>query len=728
MKITYQKIRLIAKLLVFALAFASCTTVSQIGTDNWRDYFKPGHSKEEIAGNFNLYRGKWWNYYIRGRWFAEGGYYNEAILDFKKAVSLRSKDLRSARSYGLHFWEYFAHRELGIAYFNQEKYEDAKKELEISLSTADSARAKYYLNKCNEAILKTTGKDQKPPEIRVTSHADGEVVNTPRVKLKGVATDDFYVSDISVQGKRIFIELAEKELGFQEDIPLRMGGNVISLEASDLLGKNIRQDIKLILDMRPPVLYLDDIQLYKKNGMDIATITGTIEDDHGVKHLYINNTEIPLIPGKEVRFKHDTVLANLDKISLKAVDIAGNETRGEEPIDKKASSLWPEDILSTRKYVSRTNMPPIIASGKTDKYMVKRLLASHETNVTQPPAPASSPQAIKDNEGEAKGSFTTQGTAADEIPPVIHTDLKPAIVQDENLFFSLHAHDDSGVAGLFVNQSLLEIRSGKHIFFNYLLPLVAGENIVTVKAIDTQGNETELSPVKITKRTFELLETDARYTVAWLPLRTFAEQGVSSDTLYGMLLKAFDEEPKRFNFVERGPEKLMQILQEQKIGNTKLASPDTAIKIGKIHAAEGMFFGAVEEDRKGINVTLQLVDTETTQVLAHADVYDEDKSMKNLEWLMHGLSLKMKRQFPMIQGNVIYVSGNGFHIDAGAASGLKLGMKLLLFREIKEGDFVLKEPLDAIARVALVQPETSFAKISRKCTGKIKKKDLVITK
>lgn len=728
MKISYKKFKFIALLPVFVLPFVSCTTVSQIGTDNWRDYFKPGHTKEEIARNFNLYRGKWWNYYIRGRWFAEGGYYDEAIQDFKRAINLRSRDQRSARSYGMHFWEYFAHRELGIAYFNQEKYEEAKKELETSLSTADSARAKYYLNKSNEAILKMTRKDQKPPEIKVTSHTDGEVVNTPRVKLKGIATDDFYVSDIVIQGKRLFIELAEKELGFYEDIPLRMGGNVITLEASDLLGKNIRQDFRLTLDMRPPVLYLDDIQMRKKDGKDIATITGTIEDDHGVKHFYINNTEVPLIPGKEVNFKHDMVLANLDKISLKVIDVAGNETRGEEQIEKKASSLWPGDILNTRKHASHTNTLPMIASGKTDKYMVKRLLASHERDAAQPPSPASSPHAIKEMGEEGKGSPAPQGEARDEIPPVIHTDLKPAVVQDPNLFFSLHAHDDSGVAKLFVNQSLLEIRPGKHIFFNHLLPLVAGDNIVTVKAVDTRGNETQLSPVKITKRTFELLETDARYTVAWLPLRTYAEQGVSSDTLYAMLLKAFEEEPKRFNFVERNPAKLMQILQEQKIGNTKLASPETAIKIGKIHAAEGMFFGSVEEDRKGINVTLQLVDTETTQVLAHADVYDEDKSMKNLEWLMHGLSLKMKRQFPLIESNVIHVSGSGFHIDAGAASGLKLGMKLLLFREIKEGDFVLKEPLDAIARVVLVQPETSFAKISKKGTGKIKKKDLVITK
>ncbi|MCF6156251.1 MAG: hypothetical protein E3K36_13640 [Candidatus Brocadia sp.] len=715
MKLPCKKYKCILFLPLFVLPFISCSTVSHIGTDNWRDYFEPGHTKEEIASDFNLHRGKWWNYYVRGRWFAGSGYYDEAVQDFKKSISLRSRDQRSARSYGLHFWEYFAHRELGIVYYTQGKYEDAKKELAISLSTADSARATFYLNKCNEAIIKMTKADLKPPEIKVTSHVNGAVVNTPMAKLKGVATDDSYVNGMRIQGERLFIELAEKDLPFDEIISLRAGENVISLEATDLSGKSIWQDFKLILDMRPPVLYLDDIQLHKKGGKDIATIQGTIEDDHGVKHLSINNTEVPLIPGKEVNFKQDIVLANLDKISLRVIDIAGNETKGEEPIEKKASLLWPEDILNTRKYTSHTNTPAMIAFGKIDGHTVAKLLASHGEAALQPPSTAHSPQPMKD-------------TTADNIPPVVHTDLKPAVVHDVNLFFSMHAHDDSGVAGFFVNQQPLDIRPAKHVFFNHLLTLNEGENAVIVRAVDTQGNQTQLSPVKITKKTFYLLEADARYTVALLPLRTFVEKEVPPETLYSMLLRSFDEEPKRFNFVERDRAKLEEILREQKITSTELTSPDTAIKVGKIRSAEGMLFGSVEEDSKGINVTLRLVDTETTQVLAQADVYDEDKSAENLEWLMHGLSLKVKRQFPMIQGGIIRVSGNGFHIDTGATSGLKLGMKLLLFRETKEGDFVLKEPLDAIARIVQVQPETSFARISKKGTGKIKKKDLVITK
>ncbi|OHB99382.1 MAG: hypothetical protein A3G70_01830 [Planctomycetes bacterium RIFCSPLOWO2_12_FULL_39_13] len=723
-----KKFKLIVILPLFVLTFVSCVTVSNIGTDNWRDYFKPGSTKEEIAKDFNLYRGKWWNFYVRGRWYAEGGYYDEAIQDFKKSVSIRSRDQRSARSYGLHFWEYFGHRELGIVYYNQKKYGDAKKELEISLSTADSARAKFYLNKCNEEILKTTQADQEPPQIRISSHADGEIVNTQVVKLNGTAVDDCYVNCVYVQGKKLFTELAKRDLTFSENVSLRAGENAIDIEAVDLLGKNTKRSLKITLDVHPPILCLDEIQIRQKDGKQIATIKGIIVDDYALKDFFINDTEMHIESYKEEKFDKDIALSDNGKVSFKVRDIAGNETKGEYQIDKKAS-LWPKDTLNGYKLVYNVRNPILVAASKMDGTAVKMLLASQDAGVSQPSSSAGLPQSDEGKNVEGKNQSVPQNAGTDSAPPIVRTDVKSAIVYDTNLFISGDAHDDNGVAKLFVNQNPLEIRAGKHVFFNHLLTLNEGENIVSIKAVDTQGNETQIKPVKITKKTFELLESDARYTVALLPLRTFAEQGIPSETIYSSLLKAFDEEPKRFNFVERDRAKLEEILHEQKINNTELTSPDTAVKIGKIRAAEGMLFGSVEEDAKGINITLRLVDTETTQVLANADVYDEDKSVKNLEWLTHGLSLKMKQQFPMIQGNVIYVSGNGFHVNAGAASGVGIGMKLLLFREIKEGDFVLKEPLDAIARVVQVQPDTCFAKIiSSKGAEKVEKKDFVVTK
>src|SRR3990167_5374847 len=418
----YKNLKLTVLLPLFAQVFVSCVTVSNIGTDNWRDYFKPGASKEEIARDFNLYRGKWWNHYVRGRWYADGGYYDEAIQDFKKSISLRSGDERSARSYGLHFWEYFAHRELGIVYYNQEKYEEAKKELETSLSTADSARTKFYLNKSNEAILKITKSDQEPPQIKISSHADGEFVNTPIINLKGVVSDDCCANcnNILIQGKKLFIELAEKNINFSEDVPLQPGENVITLEASDLTGKSTKKNLTVIRDIHPPILYLDDVRIHQKDGKRIASVKGTVVDDYGLKELYINDTEVHIHSHKEDHFDEDIALTDGNKISFKVVDIAGNETKGKQPLDTKAS-LWPEGTQNNVKYVYHsTNKPILIAASKFDKSSIKSLLVSQDIDVSQS-SPQDSPEPDENNGEEEKPEQTLpQSTAKDTVPPTIH--------------------------------------------------------------------------------------------------------------------------------------------------------------------------------------------------------------------------------------------------------------------------------------------------------------------
>src|SRR3990170_7878233 len=295
----YKKLKFFASPLLILLAFVSCATVSQIGTDSWRDYFKPGSSKDEITRDFNLYRGKWWNHYVRGRWYA-----------------------------------------------------------------------------------------------------DGEFVNRPIINLKGVVSDDCYANsnNILIQGKKLFIELAEKNINFSEDVSLRPGENVICMEASDLTGKSVRKNITIIRDIRPPILYLDDVRIHQKNGKRIASVKGTVVDDYGLKELYINDTEVHIHSHKEDHFDEDIALTDGNKISFKVVDIAGNETRGKQQADTKAS-LWPGETQNDVKHVYHsTNKPILIAASKFDKSSIKSLLASQDVRVSQ-----SSPQdstAPGENNGE----------------------------------------------------------------------------------------------------------------------------------------------------------------------------------------------------------------------------------------------------------------------------------------------------------------------------------------
>lgn len=103
------------------------------------------------------FRSEWWNYLERGMSYLEGGCYEFALSDLDKAIELRRKqvknehDKRRARTYGLHFVDYFAHREKGIALYHLGRYSEAQAELEQSLKWVDSERARQYLELVKQA-------------------------------------------------------------------------------------------------------------------------------------------------------------------------------------------------------------------------------------------------------------------------------------------------------------------------------------------------------------------------------------------------------------------------------------------------------------------------------------------------------------------------------------------------------------------------------------------------
>ena len=108
-------------------------------------YVKDGKEYGKTSGY--IFRHKWWNYYERGISYAEGEFYEDAIGDFTQAINQRPGDQRMARTYGMHFIDYFPHRELGIIHYQRGDLAAARKELELSLSQYPSAKARYYLDR-----------------------------------------------------------------------------------------------------------------------------------------------------------------------------------------------------------------------------------------------------------------------------------------------------------------------------------------------------------------------------------------------------------------------------------------------------------------------------------------------------------------------------------------------------------------------------------------------------
>ena len=70
-----------------------------------------------------------------------------AVSEFAKAAAVQANDAQKIRTYGVNFMEYFPHREMGICYFNLGDSPNAINELETSMKTASSTRAREYLDR-----------------------------------------------------------------------------------------------------------------------------------------------------------------------------------------------------------------------------------------------------------------------------------------------------------------------------------------------------------------------------------------------------------------------------------------------------------------------------------------------------------------------------------------------------------------------------------------------------
>jgi hypothetical protein len=93
------------------------------------------------------FRGRWWHFYERGLSWADGGLDAQAEADFRQCLALRLTDSRQGRTYGMHFVQVFAHRELGAVLLRRGAFDEAERELRLSLEQEPSAKAEYLLER-----------------------------------------------------------------------------------------------------------------------------------------------------------------------------------------------------------------------------------------------------------------------------------------------------------------------------------------------------------------------------------------------------------------------------------------------------------------------------------------------------------------------------------------------------------------------------------------------------
>ncbi len=348
-------------LMRYAIAIAllvvstECTTVEL--KDHWVRFYDPkyGTEIEDIQKHFNLHRGRWWNHYDRGSVYLKYGYYDEACKDFAKAAAKRSRDKWDARTYGMHFIDYFPHRELGVTYYLQgeRKTEDTDKEkllrkaiceLETSFSQEESSRAKFYLNEAKRSLLQVTKeKDKIPPKIHIKKPI---YTNRRTVRFDVTVTDqDSHVKDIRIGSSRgdvkidkprLFIELAEKKV--ERTVELTVGPNdkyaVVTIMATDLAGNESDPNNALIIvDKQAPIAGLEIVGNNIRPGSPVEVSIEAM-DYFGLKQIQVGDDPNNKIDcdGAMAYSCNITGTPRAGKLAITIVDNAGNTTTTNIPV------------------------------------------------------------------------------------------------------------------------------------------------------------------------------------------------------------------------------------------------------------------------------------------------------------------------------------------------------------------------------------------------------------
>jgi TolB-like protein len=609
-------------------------------------YQKNGKTYGVVKGAF---RHRWWNYYERSLSYAEGGYYAEAYADIMEALRQRDVDQRMARSYGMHFLDYFPHRELGIILFHQGEYDDAEKELQTSLSMADSGKAKHFLNLVRKKKLEISKADTSAPVISLDKYVDRQVTNNIRFEIQGEVTDDSYARDIVINDDPEFIELSAPKIAFSKEVKLTKGINTIKIQSIDLMGKSSEKTVRVIADFEGPALNIENFS----NGdtVDEAGIVlkGALADASGITGLKVNHAALTYNKAKRVAFAVPLELQRGEnKITLVASDVAGNTTTGE----------------LTLKYIPRLAR-----------------LTHHHADEGNRRLPQNEPILLAFSGTAASDGGQGMLLAATEAKAAFRVDFRDLsgtqTVFYEMLFVDGSAMGSNEIESVSINGEPLLIIPGRTVYFNQLLALAEGENLITIEITDARGNKASKT-AKVIRKIQKIHQIGSRMSLALMPFELTGDTTMASRVVYDSLIDAFVDQ-ERFHIVTRGDE-LEAILQEQKLSQTDLVDKATAIRIGKLVAAEGILMGSVRETKDSIEIYARLVNTETSTVLDAKDVYGQDKVLPQIQYLTNGLALKFKHSFPLIEGMVVRIKKNEIFADFGAINKIKKEMRFIVFK------------------------------------------------
>jgi len=679
----------------------SCST----GREGMSQYVRNGVQYGVTKGRF---RGRWWNYYERGRSFEEGRFWAEAEKDFRRALIGRSGDKLWARTYGLHFLpEYFPNRELGIALYYEDHNDDAITYLERSYNEQHSARAAYYLGLARKKRLEAGHLDHAPPAFAVTSGLTASAIGNAVVDLKGTATDDTYVASVKINGEAVPIDMSAPKVTVEQQVRLKPGVNEFTVEVSDLVGHVTKQKVTLKSDVDGPAVSFDaPITVPGK-------VTGVAYDVSGVKSFTFGaNAAAALRPGDNgvVRFEMTVAQSQLSgALQYTCTDSLGNATRGNIPVNVVSlRGDSPFHFAATQAMVSiASGIDALVENGQ----VIALAKAGGQTG--QPSIHFVDP---------SSGQTFYESEIAMEVEIDSDQPIKTAKIGDASLDLI------PGRTNQRISRRILVDRPGKH---SIPASLVTNSGATSQDEITIQRKENEVESVGKLEVAFLGCTYD---TVS----KTLDDGTDIQNVLYDWLSGDLSDTDRFRNILERDPNLMQKILNEQELSAT-LGDKSKTLAVGKIFPAEMLIMGKVHRLPDNVDIRLEGWTTEVYGMkdavrMVDADVSGPAGSNEELRELLRVLALKFEQQLPRVQGHVVLVDKRTAVTDLSKKDGIRPELKVVVYRDeiipgINGGKDLRRPKIVAQGILDQVTTDTSDVQILKtEGTDTIERGQFVVTK
>jgi TolB-like protein len=139
----------------------------------------------------------------------------------------------------------------------------------------------------------------------------------------------------------------------------------------------------------------------------------------------------------------------------------------------------------------------------------------------------------------------------------------------------------------------------------------------------------------------------------------------------------------RFDVVER--RYLEKVLEQQKLGVSGLVDENSASKLGKVLGAKIVITGSVMQFQNIMEVNARIIEVESSSIVAAENV--KSTSAAKLEELVVQMADKIISDFPL-EGYIVQREGDNVLIDLGKRTGVKKGMRFIVYQEGK----IIKHP------------------------------------